>query len=93
MGCGCAALIGLLIGPRVAFFLVWIFTGWVGKAFNGFLIPLVGVILLPWTTLLYTLAYGFFDGGLIVMFAIFGGVLLDIGSYTRSSIEGRRRYT
>ena len=93
MGCGCAALMGLLIGPRVAFFFVWIFTGWVGKAFNGVLLPLLGVLVLPWTTLLYTVAYGVFDGGFFALLAMFGGLLLDIGSYASSSIEGRRRYT
>ena len=43
--------------PRVALALVWIFTNLVDRAFNGFLIPLLGLIIFPYATLFYVLAY------------------------------------
>jgi len=49
MGCLLALLAGIC--PRVALVLVWIFTNWVDRAFNGFLIPLLGLIVCPYATL------------------------------------------
>ena len=54
-GCLLALLAG--VAPRVALALVWIFTNWVDRAFNGFLIPLLGLIVFPYATLFYVLAY------------------------------------
>jgi hypothetical protein len=45
MGCLLALLAGF--APRVALALVWIFTNLVDRAFNGFLIPLLGLIVFP----------------------------------------------
>jgi hypothetical protein len=53
MGCLLALLAGF--APRVALALVWIFTNWVDRAFNGFLIPLLGLIVFPYATLFYVL--------------------------------------
>jgi hypothetical protein len=49
---GWGGLLALLAGfaPRVALALVWIFTNWVDRAFNGFLIPLLGLIVFPYAT-------------------------------------------
>src|SRR5437773_2128722 len=55
MGCLVALLAGF--APRVALALVWIFTNLVDRAFNGFLIPLLGLIVFPYATLFYVLAY------------------------------------
>jgi hypothetical protein len=55
MGCLLALLAG--VAPRVALVLVWIFTNWVDRALNGFLIPLLGLIVFPYATLFYVLAY------------------------------------
>jgi hypothetical protein len=62
MGCLLALLAGF--APRVALALVWIFTNWVDRAFNGFLIPLLGLIVFPYATLFYVLAYSPVTGGL-----------------------------
>ena len=55
MGCLLALLAGF--APRVALVLVWIFSNLVDRAYNGFLIPLLGLILFPYATLFYVLAY------------------------------------
>jgi hypothetical protein len=55
MGCLFALLAGF--APRVALFFVWIFTDRVDRAFSGFLVPLIGLLILPYTTLFYVLAW------------------------------------
>jgi len=55
-----------LLGPRLGFLIYWLTP--FGRlrtlaAFNSFLLPLLGVIFLPWTTLTYSLIYR--PGGLI----------------------------
>ncbi len=61
--CGCFAIALGAFFPRVAVLLLWIFTNWVTVAFKGeWLLPLIGVILLPYTTLTYVLLFTFLDG-------------------------------
>ena len=55
MGCLLALLAGF--APRVALVLIWIFSNLVDRAFTGFLIPLLGLIVFPYATLFYVLAY------------------------------------
>jgi hypothetical protein len=56
--CGCF-VVGLgAFFPRVALLLIWLFTDHVTRAFQGeWLLPLIGIILLPYTTLVYVLLY------------------------------------
>jgi hypothetical protein len=91
MGCLVALLAGF--APRVALLLVWIFTNLVDRAFAGFLIPLLGLLLLPYTTLFYVLAWSP-AGGVSAWgwFFVFSGVVLDIGHWAGSGYTGRSRY-
>ncbi|MBN9387674.1 MAG: hypothetical protein J0I20_06435 [Chloroflexi bacterium] len=82
-----------LISPRLALFLVWLLTPLVNRAFDGFLIPFLGFLFLPMTTLLYVLVYspdygvsGF--GYLLVLV----GFLIDLGSYGGSGYRNRDRF-
>jgi CDP-diglyceride synthetase len=88
---GCLFAILAALSPRLALVLVWIFTNLVDRAFEGFLLPLLGLIFLPFTTLLYVLAYkpvvGVTGWG---WFFVFIGVLFDLGSYGGGAF-GRRR--
>jgi CDP-diglyceride synthetase len=88
---GCLFAILAALSPRLALVLVWIFTNLVDRAFEGFLLPLLGLIFLPFTTLLYVLAYkpvvGVSGWG---WFLVFLGVLFDLGSYGGGAL-GRRR--
>ena len=49
----CLLLILFVAFPRVALALLFFFTNYLSHAYHGFLIPLVGFIFLPLTTLVY----------------------------------------
>jgi hypothetical protein len=86
------ALIAVL-SPRLALLLLWLFSPWVDKAFAGFFLPLLGLIFLPWTTLMYV---AISPGGIqdfdIVLLTI--GVVVDIVQWVggawgnRNQIQG-----
>jgi hypothetical protein len=90
--CCLIAALGLF-GPRIALVLTWIFGDKVQIAFhNGWLVPLLGLLILPWTTLAYVLAFapvrGVTSAGWLLVAL---GVLLDIGSYTSGGRYQRSR--
>ena len=91
MGCCLLALVGSFF-PRVALALMWIFTNYVDRAFSGFLLPLVGLIFLPFTTIMFCLVYSPAAHGVIganwIWVAL--GLLLDIMSYS-SGRHGQRQ--
>jgi hypothetical protein len=68
------------VGPRLVLFLLWIFTNYLSRAFDGFLLPLLGFAFLPWTTIAWAIAQNEFGGtGGIGLLVIAIGVLADIG--------------
>jgi len=88
---GCFAAILALISPRLALFAILIFSDWIGRAFDGWVLPVLGFFLLPWTTLAYTVMW--VSGGrgvdglewaLVVL-----AFLFDVGSW-REGDRGRR---
>jgi hypothetical protein len=90
MGC----LIALLaaFAPRVALVFLWIFSSLVDRAFSGFLLPLLGLLLLPYTTLFYVLAYapvaGVSGWG---WFFVAIGFLFDLGNLAGGGRSRRSR--
>lgn len=89
-----ACLFALLLvsAPRVAFLLVWIFTPLVDRAFNTFVVPLLGLAFLPFTSIVYVLLWkpGIGVTGwewLWVALALF----VDLGSYAGSAVSNRRQ--
>ena len=92
MGCGCLLVLLGSAFPRIALILTWMFTSRVDIAFdNEFLLPLAGLIFLPYTTFFYVIAYAPIAGVSTIgwIFVIFG-LLLDLGSWFGSGREGRR---
>ena len=94
MACGCLLLLIGSAFPRVALVLTWIFTSRVDIAFQGdWLLPLAGLIFLPYTTFFYVLAYAPIAGvEAIGWFFVGFGFLLDLASWLGSGREGQRRY-
>ena len=91
MGCLLALLAGF--APRVVLVLVWIFSDLVDRAFDGFLLPLLGLIVFPYATLFYVLAYNPFTphlSGWGWAFVVIGFVF-DIGHWAGGAASRRQR--
>jgi hypothetical protein len=92
--CACGCLFALLAvgAPRLGLIFVWIFTDLVTRTFDTFVLPLLGLIFLPWTTVMYVLVYDPVTGvsglGWPLVFLAF---LFDLGSYFGSGYGNRRR--
>jgi hypothetical protein len=77
-------------GPRIAFLFWWIFGDKVDAAFDTWIWPLLGVLLLPWTSIAYVLAWGPIDGvsgagWLLVVIGLF----LDFATYGARAAKAR----
>jgi hypothetical protein len=53
----CLIALLALISPRLALFFIFLFSNMLDRAFDGWLLPLLGFFLLPWTTLAYTVMW------------------------------------
>ena len=87
----CRLLIVLgLLGPRVALAAWWIFGDKVDVAFDSWIWPLLGLVLLPWTTIMYVAvwsAIGGVTGAEWLLVAL--GFVLDIASYSARAAQSR----
>ena len=93
LGCGCFALLLGSAFPRIALVLTWIFTSRVDIAFQGdWLLPLAGLVFLPYTTLFYVIAYAPIAGVSAFgwLFVVFG-FLLDLANWFGGGRAGARR--
>ena len=60
--------------------LLWLFTDYLSRAFDGFVVPLLGFIFLPATTIGYAVAQNEFGGlGGLGIVALLVGLAVDIG--------------
>lgn len=85
--CGCFVVALGAFFPRVALVLIWLFGTAVQRAFDGeWIVPLLGLILLPYTTLTYVVFHWWLGG--VTGFTWFFVVLaffIDMGSYASSA--------
>jgi hypothetical protein len=87
------ALFALLV-PRLVLVLVWIFGGgYLGRAYQTVLWPLLGFVFMPLTTLAYAFAYnsngGNVNGGYLVL--VVAAVLIDLGLIGGGGKAGRKQ--
>jgi hypothetical protein len=54
---GCLLALLALISPRLALFFIWLFSNLLSRAFDSWVVPLLGFFLLPWTTLAYAVMW------------------------------------
>ena len=91
---GCLFALGAAFFPRIMFLILWIARPvYVDAVFDTWIWPLLGLIFLPWTTVLYTV--GYIAGGAAAPWGILGifvGLFLDIALHARSVTMGRDRY-
>ncbi|HEY5889698.1 MAG TPA: hypothetical protein VIW94_03215 [Acidimicrobiia bacterium] len=90
----CLFLTLLIVSPRFGVAAIWLFTDWVERAFSGgWILPLAGIIFLPWTTGLYVV--GFIIGDAALPWGVMGaiiGLFLDIALHAGSATMTRKRY-
>ena len=76
----CVLVLLAFLGPRLVLFLLWLLTNYLTRAFDAFLLPFLGFLFLPWTTIAWAIAQNEFGGangvGLLVIAL---GFLADIG--------------
>ena len=85
----CVTLIALS-APRIALVLVWLFSDYLGRAYETLWVPLLGFFFLPTTTLAY--AWAINTRGEVKGFAlavVIFAALIDVGAIGGS--KGRRR--
>jgi hypothetical protein len=78
----CVLLAVAFVGPRFALFVLFLFSEYLTRAYDTFVIPFLGFLFLPWTTLAYAVAQNSF-GGLhdIGLLLVILGVLADVGVF------------
>ena len=83
---GCLFALIIMLSPRFGIILLWAFTDIVSRAYSGVLLPLLGLMFAPWTTLFYMLVAASgpvnFGGWLFVGI----GFLMDISNYSQSYV-------
>jgi len=88
----CFLTVLLFPGPRVAGILWWIVqpARW-NLAFSSWIWPVLGLIFLPWTTLMYVIVS---PGGIVGIWEwlfLILAVIIDIGAYTGGGYGNRDR--
>lgn len=86
----CLLLVLALIAPRVCLVLLWLFTEFIDRAFDSLLLPLLGLVFLPFTTIAYALAMnqrGEISGIYLIILVI--AALSDLGAIGGST-RGRK---
>ena len=89
----CLLLIATGLGPRLALLVWWIFGDKVDAAFDTWVWPALGLLFLPWTTIMYVLFWAV--GGLSFLGWLFiaAAFVLDIGTYGGGFFGNRDRVT
>lgn len=89
----CFFLIIVGLGPRFAVAFWWIFGDRVEAAFDSWIVPLLGLLLFPWTTLAYLLVWSPVGGTAGVDWLVVAlGAVADIATYSARAARGRTRY-
>ena len=83
---GCLVVLFALISPRLALFLLFLFSDLLSRAFESWFLPFLGFFLLPWTTLAYAVMWDVGGNGVkgFEWFIVALAFLADLGSYARS---------
>lgn len=91
--CGCFAILLGSAFPRLTLILIWLFSDIIRRAFDGeWVLPLLGILLLPYTTLAYVLVFWFTNYQPVTGFGwafVILGLFFDLGSYAAAG-QNRR---
>ena len=81
---GCLLALVALISPRLALILLWIFSDVLSRAYDSWILPLIGFFLLPWTTLTYAAFWDWGPGREVTgweWILVVVAVVIDLGSF------------
>jgi hypothetical protein len=86
----CLLLLFAALGPRFAIIAMWLFGNRVDLAFDSWLWPLAGLLVAPWTTLMYLLMWSAVGGVSGAEWIVVGlGVVLDLATYAGRPAQQR----
>jgi hypothetical protein len=79
----CLVVLLALISPRLALVALWLFSSILDRAYDSWIVPLIGFFVLPWTTLAYA---GMWSAGTnevqgFEWFIVVLAFVVDLGSY------------
>ncbi len=85
---GCLAL----AFPRLVLVLVWLFSDYLGDAYRGWLLPLLGFFFLPTTTLAYAWAWHLSHGEMsfLGVLIVIVGLMIDLGCFSQGESSRRK---
>ncbi|HWB86414.1 MAG TPA: hypothetical protein VG675_19890 [Bryobacteraceae bacterium] len=87
----CLLLLVVVLFPRVVLILMFLFTYYLQRAYHGLLIPLLGFIFLPITTIVYAWQQNThqpIEGTALLILII--AVVIDVGGLGGGARHGRR---
>ena len=88
----CLLTILILACPRVLLVLMFLFTNYLGRAYHGLLLPLLGFFFLPITTIVYAWMVNTHrptEGTYLIVLIV--AVVIDAGGWGGSEYHRRRR--
>ncbi len=89
----CLLVILLLIFPRVALVLLFLFSNYLGRAYHGLILPFLGFLFLPLTTLAYAWMVNTrmpLEGINLLILVV--AVVIDVGGLSGGEYHRRRRW-
>ena len=89
----CLVLIVFLAFPRIALALLYLFSTYLQRAYHGLILPLLGFLFLPLTTLAYAWMVNTRQpiAGINLLILIVA-VVIDLGGLSRGEYHRRRRW-
>lgn len=85
----CLFLFLFILGPRIGILVFWLFSPeYFRLTFGSFVLPLLGMIFLPWTTFMLIVSV-ISEIGLIGWFFVFLGFVADVVSYVGIHLSNR----
>jgi hypothetical protein len=57
LGCGCLLAMGAAVAPRLILIIMWIVGPRINAAFDSWIWPLLGIVFVPYTTIMYVLVW------------------------------------
>ena len=84
---GCLVALFALISPRLALFVLWLFDDLLERAYDTWIVPVIGFFLLPWTTLAYAVMWGISTNEVVGLewLVVFFALLVDLGAFRHGS--------